>query len=838
MAIDKNIYVDVIVPLPLNSLYTYSVPEQFQSSVTFGGRVIIQFGSKKLYTAIVVKIHSQRPLEYKTKPIVDLVDETPIISKIELELWRWIASYYLCAIGEVMKAALPAGLKLESETRIRLNSIDNYSQEILDNLSTIEIDIVDTLKGKKGVALKEINRYISVDSCHPYIKRLINRGVVSVDEKIGAKSPRVNLKAISLPPNLTTTEAQDAVLQELTRAHRQRQLFEEIIAVVNSIAKDRGCRVEEVEVNPNIVLSMKRYKREYLKALIEKRIVIESDSVHLDSSCSESSGKLHINSLSNYQQEAFDSIVSSFNSYNTTLLHGVTSSGKTEIYIKLIETLIESGDQALFLMPEIALTTQMIDRLKRSFGDSVDIYHSKVGDRDRVKLWNKIINYKKSSDSRGQIILGARSAIMLPFHSLKLIIVDEEHETSFKQYTPSPKYNARDCAIVLGNISGAKVLLGSATPAIETYYNAKIGKYGFVELTKRHGNVLMPKINLANSKEARRKKIIKRHFTPELYSKIEETLEIGKQAILFQNRRGYSFFLECDRCTWIPKCKNCDISLTHHKGDKRLCCHYCGYAEFTPRVCPSCGNEDIKNRGFGTEKIEDDLNELFPTAKIGRMDHDTTKGKDGYQKIINSLERGDIDILIGTQMVTKGLDFGNVNIVGVLDADTLLNYPDFRSYERSFQMLTQVSGRAGRRSDQGEVFIQSSNPNHPVLEHVVNNNYIEMYRSQIEEREQYNYPPFSRLILITVKHHSLTLLDRASDGLATILRKQFNLNILGPEYPLIKRISKLYSKQIWIKLDINRGLNSSKENIVKSSEFIISQKGYSKTTISIDVDPL
>ncbi len=675
------LYADVILPLPLHDTFTYAVPQNMEDNIKRGCRVVVPFGTKKIYTAIVARVHDQRPDFPEIKSINELLDTTPIVTEKQLQLWKWIASYYICTIGEIYKAALPGGLKPKDENAIR-----------------------------------EKNK-------------------------------------------------------------RRRNLF------------------------------------------------AQDDTFLNNEKC--------VSSLSEAQQKAFDEIEESFKSHNTTLLHGVTSSGKTEIYINLIKKYIDEGKQVLYMLPEIALTTQITERLEKVFSDCMGVYHSKFTDAQRVAVYQKQI-----SNEPFKLILGVRSSIFLPYTNLGLIIVDEEHESSYKQQEPAPRYHARNTALVLANMYGAKTLLGTATPSFEVYHAARKGKYGYVELNQRYKNVKLPDIHVVDIKELRRKKLMKGAFSPVLIDAINEALTNKKQVILFQNRRGFSNFIECKNCGWVPRCEHCDVSLTYHKKNNQLTCHYCGNTYTLPECCPACGEKNFINKGLGTEKVEDQIKEIFPEATTLRMDLDTTRSRTSYENIINDFAEHKADILIGTQMVTKGLDFDNVSIVGILDADTMLNQPDFRSYERSFHTLSQVAGRAGRKDQQGQVFLQTRNADSDIIKQIVENDYWNMFYNQMMERKDFHYPPFYRLINVYLKHKDNQLIGHLADDMAALLRKSFGDRILGPDCPPVARIQSMYIRKIMIKIEITASTEKVRNALTAIQSQMLQQPVAHGLNIYYDVDPM
>ncbi len=811
-----NTFADIIVPLPLSDIFTYAIPLAYQDEVKLGMRVIVQFGQRKFYSGVIYRLHNDKPQSnIEIKNIESLLDDKPIVTEKQLELWNWISNYYCCSLGEVYKATLPSGLKLESETKFTFNP----SFETTSELSPDELRIYTLLQQEGFCNIHTINKAMGKKSALPNIKQLLDKKALVIEERINNSFARKTITYIQLAPQLANKKMQDETLASLQRAKKQYDLLHFFLS--------EQCQ----KIEKKILLEKSNSSDNILRELCRKEILesleVETDRLDLDET-----SPFTINTLSIAQQTALNEITAYHQQNKPVLLHGVTSSGKTEIYIKLIQQCLNDNKQALFLVPEIGLTTQLVNRLKKAFGNEAGIYHSRFNDGERVEIWNKTRN------EQYKVVIGARSAALLPFQQLGLILVDEEHEQSYKQFDPNPRYHARDVAIIMAQQHQAKVLLGSATPSFESYFNAKSGKYGLVELTERFSQVKLPQIIVADEKEASRKKQMISLLTPELHQAITTTLENKQQIILFQNRRGYAPYIQCAQCSWIPKCKNCDVSLTYHKGLNHLNCHYCGMSLGFPHQCPDCGNTEIGTRGFGTEKIVEDVSKLFPHARIGRMDLDSTRSKNAYQKIITDFENQHLDILVGTQMISKGLDFNNVSLVGILSADQLINYPDYRAYERAYQMLTQVSGRAGRRNKQGLVIIQSRQADHPVLKMVQNHHFTELFNQTLIERKIFRYPPYYRILKIVLKHRFKETLNPAAHTLANRLRRYLGTNVLGPEYPLITRIQAQYQKEIWIKLPRNSDLNASKKLIQEEMEALKKEKNNSSLTLFIDVDPM
>ncbi|MDL2296735.1 primosomal protein N' [Bacteroidales bacterium OttesenSCG-928-B11] len=831
-------FVDVLLPLPLPGYFTYRIPHDFSSEVKFGTRVVVPFGKSKLYSALVVRVHTDAPKQVNTKYILALIDEQPVVSEKQFELWQWLSHYYMCEIGEVMAIALPSALKIASETKIML------SPEFDGDISTFmprEISVVEALSYRSAVTVDEMAKIAGVQKIIPVIKSLVEKGAVITDEEIrDPYKPKVE-NYLSLTNNFTNEQAFYKLLDDLGKSKRNAKQVDLLLSFFMQLQERKE---EDKPINFALslpkkeILTRANVSPSRVETLITKGFLKEEQVKVSRLSSYDSYDETANIALSEEQQVAMRQILSQFEDKQTVLLHGVTGSGKTEIYIKLIDKVLSEGKQVLYLLPEIALTSQIVNRLRRYFGDRVGVYHSRFNEFERVEIWNKVLNPDDFSQesSKYQLILGARSALLLPYQNLGLIIVDEEHDASYKQYDPAPRYHARDSAIVLANMHNAKTLLGTATPSLESYYNAKQGKYGLVELTKRYAESMLPEIWLVDLVKATRQKKIEGHFSQFLIEHIEQALANKEQVIIFQNRRGFALRLFCNTCQTMPMCIHCDVSLTYHKRSSLLKCHYCGYAIEVPSECPTCHSKDIEMKGFGTEKVEDFLQERFPEARIARMDLDTTRSKTGYQKIIADFENQQTDILVGTQMVTKGLDFDRVSVVGILNADNLLSYPDFRSFERAFQTLAQVSGRAGRKQIPGKVIIQSYNTAHPALEYVVGNDYQAMYNHQMAERQQFKYPPCNRLIKLTLKHHKEEYVTAAGNELALLLQQAFPGRILGPEFPLVSRIQNQYLKDFWIKLDKNQQLDIEKAKLKALIEHFRSHSQYKSVRVVVNVD--
>ncbi len=822
MSSNNSLYADLILPLALPNLYTYKIPDNLINNIKIGQAVIVQFGRKKLYSAIVKNIHNNKP-QYQTKEIEDIVQPELVINKYQLKLWDWIKDYYLAYLGEIYKAAVPSGLKLESETIINLNK-SNFEDIDIKSLTDDEQILLNKLSSEnKAIYIKDAEKLLNKKNIINLINSLLDKGIINISENINNKYKAKVKKIVKLNAEYFSEEAINKCFDKLKRAPKQHDILLAYITLSNLFTN----KIKEVEQKE--LLNYAKADYQALKALVNKGIFyIEKQNIDRIKYTGEIK---EISELNKEQNESLNEIKKQFETKNTVLLFGITGSGKTEIYIKLIKEQIDKGKQVLYLLPEIAITPQITLRLQSVFGNRIGVYHSKFNDNERTEVWRKL--EQKEYD----IILGVRSSIFLPFTNLGLIIVDEEHESTYKQYNPSPRYNARDTAIVLASFFNAKTILGTATPSVETYYNALSKKYGLVKLNKRYGNAGLPEIIIYDIKEARRKKQMKSVFSPLLVSEIQKSLDNKKQVILFQNRRGFAPFIECKDCGWVPYCENCDVSLTYHKHKNHIVCHYCGYSTTIPSRCKACGGTNMTTIGSGTEKIEDEISLLFPNAIIDRLDVDSTSKKNAHEKIIHNFQNGDIDILIGTQMVTKGLDFKNVNLVGVINADEMINFPDFRAYERTFQLLTQVSGRAGRSEDKGKVIIQTSSPKHPLLKFIVSNNFDAFFSAELEDRQEYMYPPFYKLVKITVKHRRQNITEVSATLLAKELKLIFGKLLLGPEDALISRIKNSYIKEIFIKIPRNKSLKQAKQLILDKIHKIQEYKEFKYVKILIDVDP-
>ncbi len=812
-------FIDVILPIPLKQTFTYEVNKDEALFLKQGMRVAVPFGKSKIYTGIVYVIHSEAPQGYETKSIDQILDENPIVNEIQIKHWQWIASYYMCTLGEVLRAALPNAFLLESETIITLNKDAPLDES---KLSDQEFLVLEALQHQSSLHINDIRSVLDRKNVVSILKNLLEKRVISLQEEVFEKySPKIR-RYIKLSSEYSSEENLKNLLDSLTRATKQKQVLMALFMLTSQERKP----IESIFLQKKSEATSSVINNLVSKGILEE-YYIQKDRVEYTGDDSSD-----IKELSEAQAEALQKIKSSFLNKDIALLYGVTSSGKTEIYVQLIEEMLQQKKQVLYMLPEIALTTQLISRLQYYFGEKISVYHSKYSLSERVEVWNNVLESK----TKAQIIIGARSSLFLPFSNLGLIIVDEEHEPSYKQYAPSPRYNGRDSAIVLAKYHNAKVLMGSATPSLESYFNAKNDRYGLITLKKRFGNVLMPEIELVDIKEKHRKKLMTGHFSDRLLEEINLTLKNNEQVILFQNRRGYSPVIECTTCGVSPQCPNCDVSLTYHQYKNQLRCHYCGYNIPKMISCIACGSETLDNKGFGTEQIELELKELFPDHRIARMDQDTTKRKHAHAKIIEALELQEIDILVGTQMLAKGLDFRHVSLVGVMNADNLLNFPDFRAHERSYQLLQQVAGRAGRTKKRGKVIIQTFNPYHQILKQVSTNSYNEMYKEQTEDRYQFKYPPYYRMIKIVVKERSFQKMDKASIWLGSALKIKLKENVLGPETPPVGRIRNMFITNLLVKIPKDHSLAKTKKYINTIIRNFNSIKEFSSVRVIIDVD--
>jgi len=824
-----TLFADVIVPLAVPNLFTYRIPNNWNDLVQQGQRVVIQFGKSKFYVGVIAKIHEKSPKSYEAKYIQDILDAKPIVNKTHLAFWDWVATYYMCTPGDVINAALPSGLRFSSETRIIKNEGFSLDEAAEEYFTEREWKLVSELEMKIELSMAEASNILGIKNVQPVIQSLISKGAARVMEEMKGEFKPKKESYVRFTKHIEEDKLQSIFNQLEKKAVIQLELVMKYLQLSDWRSK------KPIPVKKSALLNSSGSSLSSLNSLVKKEILeIYDEEV---SRLKQSEERiLRSNELSPAQQEGLEKINELFKEKNVVLLHGVTSSGKTELYMQLIEDAIRKNKKVLYMLPEIALTAQLVSRLKKRWGNKVGVYHSKFGDNERVEIWNGLIHPTKVDYS---VIVGTRSALFLPFSNLGLIIIDEEHDSSFKQQDPAPRYNARDAAIFLAQLCNAKVILGSATPSVETYHNAISGKFGLVELITRFGGMEMPEIVVCDLKEETRKKLMKSMFTPYLLGCVEEALNNNEQVILFQNRRGFANFIECRVCGNVPQCIRCDVSLTYHKKADLLRCHYCGYSITLPKTCAACGSPLVETKGFGTEKVEEELATFFPKARTTRMDLDSTRAKNAHANIINIFEERKVDILVGTQMVTKGLDFDNVSVVGILNADAGLYFPDFRSTEKTFQMMAQVSGRAGRKNKRGKVVVQAFNTGHPVIARVMANDYNGMYNDQMEERKNFNYPPFTRLIEITLSHRNQEDLDAMSPDLADELKKRFGSDrVLGPEYPIVTKVQNFYQKKILLKIERDKYSLKMKDMVTDSiNVFLKKGKDYSKMRIKIDVDP-
>ena len=809
-------YAEIIIPLALPKNYTWAIPTELADGVMIGMRVEVMLGSNKRYAGIIKKILTEKPAGFNPKPILGILDDAPIVYPAQLQLWEWMAAYYMCTEGEVMQAAVPSHLKISSESVFILNedaAIDGQ------NLSDTEYIISEALQIKKQLSLVEIQKLLDKKSVYPIINKLIQKGICSVEETMHDKYTIKVENLLHLHPNYHTETALEQLMNDWTRAPKQLAL---LLAFLH-LQKTEG------QVQQKALLEKSGAAHAQLKALIDKGILVvekrKIDRLAVDLSL----GNTHLHQLSAAQQLAYDSILEQMKTHSVNLLHGITGSGKTQIYAALIEHAIQSNQQALYMLPEIALTAQMIRRLKQYFGGKIAIYHSKFNPNERVEIWNKV----KSGEIK--IVLGARSALFLPYHNLSLIIIDEEHDASYKQQDPAPRYQARDTAIYYANQLGAKVVLGSATPSIETYYNAMQNKFGYYHLKERFSEGALPQMMIVDTKKQSEQSAI---LTPQLLEAIQSTVAKNKQVILFQNKRGYAPYMICETCGWIPHCKQCDVSLTLHKGKNMLSCHYCGAAYPVVHTCEACGKQSFKQKSFGTEQIEEKLALALPHLRIARMDLDNIKGKNEHDHLIQQFERREIDVLVGTQMVVKGLDFEHVDLVGIVDADSLLNFNQYRVNERAFQMMEQVSGRSGRKNDQGKVIVQLSQTSHPVIDFVKEHDYPAFYAFEINNRKHFAYPPFSRLMSILFKHKENHIAEEAANHFLKSLDPNIQKTVMGPAQPIINRIRNKYIWELCVKITKQpQQLAIAKKQLLHFIQLISVHPRYKSVQIIIDIDP-
>lgn len=819
----KTYFVDVILPIAIPKALTYRVPGVLNEQVGVGKRAVVQLGNRKLYTGIIQTIHETSPSNYEAKYLEALLDDHPVVNDQQLEFWAWMSKYYCCSIGEVMTAALPSSLKLSSETKI---TIRDKSFAHWDILSPNEITLVEHLKVKSPIELDEVSIITQLKTVQPLINSLLKKGVIAVDEELRDRYQAKQVEYIRIHASLHDHKDLELALNQLAKSKKKLSAVMAYLQFVRG-RHDSGEWMDKKTLQQNASVT-----GTIVQQLLDKNI-FENRFYEVDRIPTAEATQDVTYTLNSMQEQALGQIKRLFTEKDIVLLHGVTSSGKTEVYNALIEDQLQQGKQVLFLLPEIALTMQLILRLQRRFGDVVGVYHSKFNPQERTEVWHRL-----NENVRYSVILGARSTIFLPFNNLGLVIVDEEHEVSFKQSEPAPRYHARDAALILAKQHGAKVLLGSATPSVESYWHASNGQYGLVEMLHRFGNATKPSFHVVDMKEEQANKRSVAQFSSILISQMRKALEGGHQIILFQNRRGYAPRWQCETCGENPKCQNCDIALTYHKNKYVLSCHYCGYHTPPPPICPSCGSGALRMIGFGTEKIEDDLLPIFPDKNIQRLDLDSTRTKNAYSKIIRDFENGEIDILVGTQMVSKGLDFKNVALAGILDADRMLNAPDFRSFERAFQMMTQVAGRAGRGQTEGKVVLQTKQPDHWVIQQVIDNNYKALYAAEAQERSQFKYPPFYRLINVVVKNHDRNLTEEHAHELAFRLRNHFGEMVLGPEFPSVEKLRNWFQMNLYIKFPRNYNAAKVKHTLVECIQQFNAESRHKKTRVAINVDPV
>ena len=824
-ALTMEKFVDVILPLPLQASFTYALPPEMDGQVQIGCRVVVSFGRKKFYTGIVRNVHYLKPQEYEVKEVSAVLDEHPILLPLQFQFWEWLADYYLCTQGDVYKAALPSGLKLESETVVEYNP----DFEATEPLSEREQKVLDLLAVEPEQTVTRLEKESGLKNILAVVKSLLEKDALFVKEELKRTYKPKTETRVRLTEAARNERRLHFFFDELQRrAPKQLDLLMKYIELSGCLGGREAKEVSKAEL-----LKRSGATPAVFSGLVDKGVfeVYQQEVGRLETV---SQAVMSLNELNVHQQRAFDEIRASFRVKNVCLLHGVTSSGKTEIYIHLIDEAIRQGKQVLYLLPEIALTTQITERLKRVFGSRLGIYHSKFPDAERVEVWQKQLSHEPYD-----IILGVRSSLFLPFQRLGLVIVDEEHENTYKQQDPAPRYHARNAAIILASMCGAKTLLGTATPSVESWYNAtEGGKYALVELKERYKEIQLPEIIPVDIKELQRKKRMNGPFSPLLLQYVREALEQKEQVILFQNRRGFAPMIECHTCGWVPKCKNCDVSLTYHKELNQLTCHYCGYTQPVPRQCPACEGVDLRNRGFGTEKIEDDVKAIFPEARVARMDLDTTRTRTAYERIIHNFQQGRTDILIGTQMVSKGLDFDHVSVVGILNADTMMNYPDFRAYERAFQLMAQVAGRAGRKNKRGRVVLQTKSIDHPIIPQVMHNDFEGMVVGQLAERQLFRYPPYYRLVYVYLKHRNEQLLDVMAQTMAAKLRAVFGVRVLGPDKPPVARIQTLFIRKIVLKIETNAPMARARQLLVQVQQEMVAEDRFKSLIVYYDVDPM
>ena len=812
-------FADVLLPLALGKPYTYAVSSEDYTVLAPGFRVAVSFGKSKVYSAVVVKLHHQAPQRYTPKYIELILDESPSVTSKQLEFWYWLSDYYQSKLGDILRAALPATFLLESETIVIKKDISGAEKSTLTDDAFLVYEALEV----KALSIKEIIEILGKKSVLGLLQDLFSKGVVDIHQKLSEKYKPKLIKYVRFSQTILETHKLEEIFEALKNAPKQKQL---LMGVFDQNPKgDEWKKSKELLDKSNSTLAS-------LRTLINKGIM-EEHSFRKDRSLYDFKKQDEIRTLSDAQQKALNEINNTFEVKSVVLFQGITGSGKTEVYLELIAQAIAKGKQVLYLLPEISLTPQIVQRLQARFGSEVTVYHSKFNVHERTEVWNNILG----NNPNAKIIVGTRSALFLPFHQLGLVIVDEEHELSYKQSDPSPRYHARDSAVVLAGMHQAKVILGSATPALESSFNRLSGKYGWVQLVERYGKVALPEIHTIDLKSAYKKKEIKGGFSQTLIKEMGQTLTMGKQIILFQNQRGYAPIMDCMDCGHMPECHQCDVTLTYHQYSDQLKCHYCGYQIAVPEKCHACGLSNLSTKGMGTQQIQEQVATLFPDAKVARMDWDTTRGKWAFDKLIHSFAAQEVNILVGTQMIIKGLDFQNVHLVGVLNADHLMNFPDFRAYERTYQMLSQVAGRAGRKALRGKVLIQTYQPHHPIIQQVIDGNYDQMLNHQLKDRKEYHYPPFNRLIRMVVNHSDMETVKKASQWIVNVLLQSDYAQILGPVFPPIARVRNRYRMQILVKIEGFQSRNRVKKLIRKTLDRFESIAIFRSCRVNLDVDP-
>ena len=816
-------YAEVILPLAVQGTFTYLVPEEMQCDISRGSRVYVPFGPRKLYTGIVADLHTNTP-KFKVKPIASLLDGTSILRHPQLKFWQWIADYYLCTLGEVYRAAVPTGLKVESETNLSLNKAIDL-EEIGQTLTPAETELLNEVIVADHVRMSDLDRERSHATTARYVSRMLQKGIIVADEKATSSYKAKTIAIVSACNDVKNHEWLHQAFDAVTTATKQERLLIAFLELIKNQAVPEITREElltKAKVSPGI-----------LKAICDKGI-LKFEKRKINRFDAKPGNKpVELPPLSPLQREALRQIDEQWREKNVVLLRGITGSGKTEIYCHAILSALEAGHQVLYLVPEISLTTQLTDRLRKVFGNRLLVYHSKFSDSERVDIWRKLLHSHEP-----MVILGVRSSVFLPFAKIGLVVVDEEHEASYKQYDPAPRYNARDAAIMLAHLHGAKTLLGSATPAIDTYYKAQTGKFGLVELLERYQGAQLPDVTVVDMLDSRKRRLTDGLLANPVAENLRHTIKRGRQAIMFQNRRGFAPLIQCTQCGWQPKCQYCDVSMVYHKSIDVMSCHYCGYQMHLPRLCPACGQNSVRIGGYGTERIAEHLHSHFPEARVSRMDLDTTRNKDAYQEIIEDFAGHNTDILIGTQMVSKGLDFANVSMVGVVNADSLLHFPDFRANERAFNMLVQVAGRAGRRNEQGQVFIQTSDAANPLLKFISSQDYSGYYEYELEQRRRFGYPPFTKIIMLYVKHREEAEAARLATRYAGELQKVFGTRVLGPAKPSVARISNYYIQTIMLKIEAVASMIKVKKLLFEIYSRMAADRSFRNAQVYYDVDPV